>query len=43
MVRTASENDLRRDWVMVHEMVHLALPDMPERYAWLSEGLAVYI
>ncbi len=41
--RDASEDDLRRDWVMVHEMVHLALPDMPDRHAWLSEGLAVYI
>jgi hypothetical protein len=41
--RQSSDNDLRRDWVMVHEMVHLALPDMPERYAWLSEGLAVYV
>jgi len=41
--RDASEADLRRDWVMVHEMVHLALPDMAERHAWLSEGLAVYI
>ncbi|MBR1125321.1 hypothetical protein JQ628_27630 [Bradyrhizobium lablabi] len=41
--REASEDDLRRDWVMVHEMVHLALPDMPDRYSWLSEGLAVYI
>lgn len=28
---------------MVHEMVHLALPDLDERYNWLSEGLAVYI
>jgi hypothetical protein len=28
---------------MVHEMVHTALPDMPDRYAWLSEGLAVYV
>ena len=28
---------------MVHEMVHLALPDLDDRYAWLSEGLAVYI
>ena len=41
--RDASEADLRRDWVMVHEMVHLALPDMNERYGWLSEGLAVYV
>jgi hypothetical protein len=39
----ADEDDLRRDWVMVHEMVHLALPDMDERYSWLSEGFAVYI
>jgi predicted metalloprotease with PDZ domain len=34
---------LKRDWVLVHEMVHLALPDMEDRYAWLSEGLAVYV
>jgi hypothetical protein len=41
--RESSEADLRQDWVMVHEMVHLALPDMEERYNWLSEGLAVYV
>ena len=41
--RDSSEDDLRRDWVMVHEMVHLALPDMELRHNWLSEGLAVYI
>ena len=41
--RDSSEDDLRRDWVMVHEMVHLALPDMADRHAWLSEGLAVYV
>lgn len=39
----ASEADLQRDWIMVHEMVHLALPDLRERHNWLSEGLAVYI
>jgi hypothetical protein len=41
--RDSSEEALRRDWVLVHEMVHTALPDMEERYNWLSEGLAVYI
>src|SRR5580704_2816381 len=41
--RDAGEDDLRRDWVMVHEMTHLALPEMAQRYGWLSEGLAVYI
>lgn len=39
----SSEDDLRQDWVLVHEMVHQALPDLDERYNWLSEGLAVYI
>jgi hypothetical protein len=41
--RDAGTDDLKRDWVMVHEMVHLALPDLEDRYAWLSEGLAVYV
>lgn len=41
--RESTDSDLKRDWVMVHEMVHLALPDMQERYNWLSEGLAVYV
>jgi len=41
--RDCTTDALHSDWVMVHEMVHLALPDLPERYNWLSEGLAVYI
>jgi hypothetical protein len=41
--RDVDMDALKRDWVMVHEMVHLALPDMEDRYAWLSEGLAVYV
>jgi len=36
--RDSTEEVLRRDWVMVHEMVHTALPDLNYRYAWLSEG-----
>jgi hypothetical protein len=39
----ANESDLENDWMIVHEMVHLALPDMDERHRWLSEGLATYI
>lgn len=41
--RNSTEDVLRRDWVMVHEMVHTALPDLDQRYGWLSEGLAVYV
>jgi hypothetical protein len=39
----SNEDALHRDWVLVHEMVHTALPDMEERHNWLSEGLAVYV
>jgi hypothetical protein len=41
--RDAGMDDLKRDWILVHEMVHLALPDLDARYGWLSEGLAVYV
>src|SRR4029079_17932917 len=41
--RDSTEEVLRRDWVMVHEMVHTALPDLDQRYGWLSEALAVYV
>ncbi|HEV2700377.1 MAG TPA: hypothetical protein VGV09_02015 [Steroidobacteraceae bacterium] len=34
---------LQDDWVLVHEMTHLALPDIGDEHAWLAEGLAVYI
>ncbi|MGA9423305.1 MAG: hypothetical protein WBW61_13165 [Rhodanobacteraceae bacterium] len=35
--------DLDRDWVMTHEMVHLAFPLMREQHHWIEEGLATYI
>jgi hypothetical protein len=38
-----TEDELRDDWVLVHEMTHLALPEVGEEHQWLSEGLAVYI
>jgi len=38
-----TDEQLRNDWVMVHEMTHLALPDVGEEHAWLSEGLATYV
>lgn len=41
--RESDRRDLVEDWVMVHEMVHLAFPRLNERHNWLSEGLAVYV
>ncbi|MDH3448017.1 MAG: hypothetical protein OEO18_07745 [Gammaproteobacteria bacterium] len=34
---------LRKDWIMVHEMVHLAMADVPQQHRWLLEGLATYV
>ncbi len=39
----ADASALERDWMMTHEFVHTALPDMAYQYNWLSEGLAVYV
>jgi hypothetical protein len=34
--------DLQDDWVLTHEMVHLALPDVSPHH-WLEEGIATYV
>lgn len=31
------------DWIMVHEMIHLAVPRIPRSQNWLQEGLATYV
>lgn len=41
--RQVSEAQLQSDWVLVHEMTHLALPDTGPQHAWLSEGIATYV
>jgi hypothetical protein len=41
--RAVTAEQLLNDWVLVHEMTHLALPDTGEQHAWLSEGVATYV
>lgn len=41
--RDTDQHALDRDWVMVHEMIHLALPNLDDRHNWLSEGMATYV
>jgi hypothetical protein len=41
--REASGESLAADWVLVHEMVHLALPEVGDAHNWLAEGLATYV
>lgn len=31
------------DWIMVHEMVHLAIPQLPRYNNWFHEGAATYV
>jgi hypothetical protein len=41
--RETTEAELAHDWMMTHEMVHLAFPDMSEEHHWIEEGLATYV
>lgn len=34
---------LYKDWVLIHEMIHLAFPSVPRRHHWIEEGLSTYI
>jgi hypothetical protein len=34
---------LREDWVLVHEMTHLAFPSVAREHDWAEEGLATYV
>ena len=39
----ADERAFAEDWVLVHEMIHTALPDLPRRALWVQEGSATWI
>ena len=39
---STSAAEFRADWVMVHEMLHLAIPDVPRAQLWFHEGIATY-
>jgi hypothetical protein len=36
-------DELAADWVLVHELIHLALPEVGRRHNWLAEGLSTYV
>jgi hypothetical protein len=41
--RGAGASELRSDWVLAHEMVHLGIPNLPRAHRWLEEGIATYV
>src|SRR5262245_39713124 len=41
--RDTKPPDFEDDWLLTHEMTHLAFPDMAEEHHWIEEGLATYV
>jgi hypothetical protein len=41
--REMTPDEIPEDWVLTHELTHLAFPSLPRRYSWLEEGLATYV
>jgi hypothetical protein len=35
--------ETRDDWVLVHEMIHLAFPSMADDQHWIEEGISTYV
>jgi hypothetical protein len=41
--QASTASDFTEDWVLTHEMVHLAFPSVPEEHHWIEEGSATYV
>ena len=41
--RSSTASDLAQEWLMTHEMVHLAFPSVARKHHWIEEGLATYV
>ena len=35
--------DFADDWMLTHEMIHLAFPSVAEEHHWIEEGLSTYV
>ena len=38
-----TQGELDSDWMMTHELIHLAFPDVPDEHHWIEEGIATYV
>ena len=36
-------SDFADDWMLTHEMIHLAFPDVDDQHHWIEEGISVYV
>jgi hypothetical protein len=39
----ATVADLKNDWMLTHEMLHLAFPSMEDNHHWIEEGISTYV
>lgn len=40
---TTTTADLASDWMLTHEMIHLAFPSMDDSHHWIEEGISTYV
>jgi hypothetical protein len=38
-----TRTDFRSDWMLTHEMLHLAFPSVRHEHHWIEEGIATYV
>jgi len=46
LISVGQETDFaatKDDWVLVHEMIHLAFPDQADEHHWIEEGISTYV
>lgn len=41
--KDTSVDDLKTDWTLTHEMIHLAFPSMEDEQHWIEEGISTYV
>jgi predicted metalloprotease with PDZ domain len=39
----ATQEEFDTDWIVTHELVHMALASLPDSQHWLEEGIATYV
>jgi hypothetical protein len=38
-----SASEFNSDWMMTHEMIHLAFPSVADEHHWIEEGISTYV
>jgi hypothetical protein len=38
-----TEQELTDDWMVTHELVHMAFPSLADEHHWMEEGMATYV